>query len=369
MLSTAITIAALLFLPPLALWLRERFKFAQLLGPVFLCYAAGIALSFITDDTSFASTISELMIPLAIPLCLFSCDLPAVKKLARPFLTSFILVVISAVTISVAAFFIFRDRLSNCTALSAMTVGLYTGGTPNLLALGLAFGVPDSEIVICNTIDMIAGGLYFTMLISFMPALARRIFGKFKDTGGEVADDISIHKPSLKTIALLIPLAAICFAASVGVALLLTGKLDTVIIMLGVTLSGIVCSLFPKIKNMRGSFRIGQYFIYLFSVAVGISFDISAINASVAMLAAMFFFVQFGSVLLHMLLAKLFKIDGDTVIITSTAGIYGPAFIIPVANALGNRRIIASGLICGILGYAVANFIGAGIGTLLSLIP
>jgi uncharacterized membrane protein len=45
-------------------------------------------------------------------------------------------------------------------------------------------------------------------------------------------------------------------------------------------------------------------------------------------------------------------------IITSTAGIFGPAFIPPVATALGNREIIFSGIATGLVGYAVANYLG-----------
>ena len=45
-------------------------------------------------------------------------------------------------------------------------------------------------------------------------------------------------------------------------------------------------------------------------------------------------FVVFGSILLHYLMAILFKVDRDTLIITSTAAIFGPPFIAPVAQAI-----------------------------------
>jgi len=62
-----------------------------------------------------------------------------------------------------------------------------------------------------------------------------------------------------------------------------------------------------------------------------------------------------------MLLSKACKIDADTSLITSTAGVYGPAFIVPVAEALDNREVVLPGLICGILGYAAGNYLGIGI--------
>ncbi len=77
-------------------------------------------------------------------------------------------------------------------------------------------------------------------------------------------------------------------------------------------------------------------------------------------------FVVFGSVLLHYLLAILFRVDRDTLIITSTAAIFGPAFIGPVANAIGNKGIIPIGIALGLIGYAIGNFLGIGFAELLN---
>jgi uncharacterized membrane protein len=74
---------------------------------------------------------------------------------------------------------------------------------------------------------------------------------------------------------------------------------------------------------------------------------------------------MFGAIILHFLLATIFRIDRDTVIITSTAAIYGPAFIGPVANAIKNKEMIVPGITMGLLGYAIGNYIGIGIGMLL----
>ena len=69
-----------------------------------------------------------------------------------------------------------------------------------------------------------------------------------------------------------------------------------------------------------------------------------------------------------MLLARLCRIDYHTTMITSTAGVFGPAFIIPVAKALKNDEIILPGILCGILGYAIGNYLGIGLGQLLLMI-
>ncbi len=69
--------------------------------------------------------------------------------------------------------------------------------------------------------------------------------------------------------------------------------------------------------------------------------------------------------LFPLLLAMVFRIDTDTTIITSTAGIYGPAFIIPVAEGIKNREVVVSGLTCGLAGYAIGNYLGFAVAWLL----
>lgn len=69
-------------------------------------------------------------------------------------------------------------------------------------------------------------------------------------------------------------------------------------------------------------------------------------------------FCIFVSLLLHVLLSSIFKIDTDTLIITSTSAICSPPFVPVVANALKNKEIILSGLYTGIIGYAIGNYVG-----------
>ena len=71
---------------------------------------------------------------------------------------------------------------------------------------------------------------------------------------------------------------------------------------------------------------------------------------------------MFSTIILHYTLCALFRIDTDTAIITSVAGIYGPAFVGPVAKALNNKEIIISGITTGLIGYAIGNYLGIALG-------
>ncbi len=76
---------------------------------------------------------------------------------------------------------------------------------------------------------------------------------------------------------------------------------------------------------------------------------------------------MFSAISIHLLLGIIFKIPVDIWIITSVASIYGPAFVPPVSQAIRNRSVLLPGILCGLLGYAIGNYLGLLIFGVLSL--
>lgn len=77
------------------------------------------------------------------------------------------------------------------------------------------------------------------------------------------------------------------------------------------------------------------------------------------------FWVVFGSMFIHVGLARIFKVDTDTTIISITALTYSPPFVPAVAGAIKNKNVIISGLTIGILGFAFGSYLGIFIGKIL----
>lgn len=377
-----ILIVLIMALGPRAMvMLSKRFRVLGMLGPVFLCYASGILLSLVIPETKLAMDISEILIPIAIPLILFSADLSSVKRLAKPMLRSFILIVAAVSATAIASYFLYRNRIPEAYKFAGMILGLYTGGTPNLMAIGEAFSVSDTNIVLANAADVVVGGVYFLLLISVMPKLARRFLKPFQKTEQPADAAYMEHLErnfvpekelfSLRSILRHVPivlLGILSLGIAAGLALLLTGTLNVVVIMLVVTTCGIGFSFIRKVRSAPGAYTVGQYLILMFSFGIGLSFQFGTLNQKAFLLVAMMATAQFGSILLHLLLCKVFRVDADTALITSTAGIYGPAFIVPVADAMENREVVLPGLICGILGYAIGNYLGIGLAIALRFI-
>lgn len=311
-------------------------------------------------------TVSEFTVPLAIPLILFSTDFGRWVRLAKKTVSSFLFVIISVLTSSFLAALVFSPYIEEFWKLSGMLVGVYTGGTPNLMAIGMGLNVQEEILILANTSDVIMGGLYFLFLLSGAKWLLGKFLPPFKAPATALPYAAAAgKKPRLLTLVILFLLAVIMVAFSAGVSLLLTGDLEISIVMLLLTTLGIGASFIKKIRTAKGTYEIGQYLILIFSLAIGMTVDIGEFFSSSSIVFLYTAFVMTLAVVFHWLLATIFRIDIDTTIITSTAGIYGPAFIVPVAEGIKNREVVVSGLTCGLVGYALGNYLGFALAWLL----
>ena len=64
-----------------------------------------------------------------------------------------------------------------------MLTGCYTGGTPNLMAIGMGLNINSETLVMVNTCDMVLGGCYFFLMVSVVKLGLRKILPKFQIHG------------------------------------------------------------------------------------------------------------------------------------------------------------------------------------------
>ena len=111
-------------------------------------------------------------------------------------------------------------------------------------------------------------------------------------------------------------------------------------------------------RALEGSFELGEYALLIFCAATGSLADASKVTGTSAVLLAFVFVVMVSAAVIHFALCWAFKIDVDTAIISSTATIFGPPFIGPVAAALKNRALVGPGLTLGLAGIALGTYLG-----------
>jgi uncharacterized membrane protein len=376
MISKLLQLGLILLFPALTIYLEKHYKAFELLSPILLCYLVGIIfgnIPFITLDKELLTLVTEVSISLIIPLLLFSSNFIKWLKQAKKTILSFFLGVTGVIISSILAYSLFRNQIEESRQASAMMIGVYTGGTFNMSAIGIALGVKKELFILLNSADIFFSGIYFIFLITVAQRFLLMFLPEYKSVEGVIVDDnvnelvfrrLSLAK-KIKLILISFLLAVFIVVIAVCISWIIKKDIVAPIVILVITTLGIAFSFNSKVQKLKGAYESAEYLLLVFAVAMGGMADFSElIKAS----SEIFYFcgvVVICSVVLHYLLVAIFRIDTDTVIITSTAAIFGPAFIGPVAKGINNREVIVSGITMGLVGNAVGNYLGLAVAWIL----
>ncbi|MEM6380721.1 MAG: DUF819 family protein, partial [Bacteroidota bacterium] len=163
-------ILLLLGFPILALIYQRKSRLGKWLSPIVLCYLAGMIISNLTTfpiNEPVASNAVDISITLAIPLLLFSTRLSEIFRHAKGAMRSFLLCIFAGIISCCLATFYFSEQVEESWKVGGMLAGIYTGGTPNMQAIGLALSAPKEFIILLNAADILTGGVYLILLTSF----------------------------------------------------------------------------------------------------------------------------------------------------------------------------------------------------------
>ena len=371
--SSILQVLVMLAFPIIVIEIVKRNKLAGMVGPVILCYGLGLIVGNLPNspvNTKLSQDVAEGCVPLATSLMLLSTRFMAWLKYAKQTAKSFALAVVSVMVASfiVSAYFYLQDmNVEDVWKLSGMMVGVYTGGTPNLAAIGTALGISNEVFIVLNACDLMLSAMYLVLLLSVAQKIALKFLPSFVPKEKHDRDETFHYQrlqqmtPKRKIGLSLLSAFGISVGivlASIGFALAVTGELSAPAVILGVTTLSIGASFIKKVRFLPRTYEFGEYFLLVFCMGIGsISNYTEMLQASPNVLLYVTC-VFTGTLALHFLLSWIFKVDADTTLITSVAGIFGPAFIGPVASVLKNKDIVVSGLTTGLVGYAIANYLG-----------
>jgi len=408
------TLIAIIFIlsPVLIIILTEKSRLANQIGSILIAYGLGLLLGNINlypsqsqflsaylsthtnigladmeflfskgvitarDITAFKiykiqDLLMTITVPVAIPLLLFSLSIKSWFRMAGKTLLSMLLGIGGLLIVITIIDLTFRSRIPGMDKIVGMLTGLYTGGTPNLAALKMMLNVDVDTYIKVHTYDMVPSLLYLIFLMSFGRSFFRKFLRPYpssdeKDNKSKMEQENYsengysgiFNKNVFGRLMVALSIAVIIFGLS-GMLSLLVGKTQQMmVVILTITTLSILIAMIPAVNRIKKTFELGMYFILVFSVTVASMADVTRlINISFNLFLAISLTI-FGTLALHSILCRIFKVDADTLIITSTALVCSPPFVPPVAGALKNREIIVSGLTVGIIGYAVGNYLG-----------
>lgn len=378
-----ILVLAYLLIPALIVIACQKFSILDKAGVVVLSFglgiviAAGFDLSLVFDTetiTAVQKDVSEISIAIALPLLLFSINVKSALNMAGDTLKGMGLALLSVTVISTLGALLFKDQVADVWQVAGMSVGAYTGGGPNMAAIKTAIDGKESIFVSMVTYDIIFSSIY----LIFVMSIGQRVFGLFlnkymhKNENGEIdyagmehlADETANGYKKLTTIKLMPQTLASLLSSGivVGLALFIASLVpetyESTITIIGITSLGLLASFIPPVRNLANSFQMGMYLILVFCFTMGTMTDTSIFTNIDLGLAGYIGFILMGSLIMQAILCKIFKIDTDTFLITSSAAIMSVPFIPVIAGALKNREILLPGFAAAIIGYAVGNYLG-----------
>ncbi len=367
-----------LLFPVIIILLFQKFVIVQKIGTVLIAYLVGIvmALSGLFPSPSESVEMRTLQdwfmnitVPLAIPLMLFNCNFKLWTKSLPKTFTALICGLIAIVVSVIISYLVFKSsKIQDLPDLSALMVGIYTGGTMNFAAIGKALNIDPNLLITSLTFEMlitfpfivflIAGGFrIFRKLLPYSDkSITVEINGEDLENGSFESYKGMLQKTTFPKTLMGLGLSFLFMVIGAGLSLLITGKLNELVVILTITTLGILASFNQKVRELPKTFELGMFFILIFSIVVASQFNIQAINNEVFNVFWFVLVVLCLSIFVHFLLCRL--VSGDLFTVAIVGMLCSPPFIPPIVGAMKNKKVLISGIVIGLIGYAVGTYLG-----------
>jgi uncharacterized membrane protein len=308
---------------------------------------------------------------LAIAWLLLSVNLGDLRKVGGKVLIAFGLAVVGTALGAFAGAAIFGDDFGSETwKLAGTLTGTYTGGGLNFVAVGRGTGLPDQLFAGATAADNVTTALWLGVTL-LLPVWLGRFYppAPIDAAAHEVKEDDIPSMHADHPFFARVPTSTLDLAVLAGAGLLLLLLADTVATVvpaipsvLWLTTFALIAGHFTPLGRVNGAFQLGNLALVLFFVIIGISSRISEI---VAVGIAVFWFtlvvVGIHGVFVFGV-GRLLRIDVASLCVASQAAVGGPSSALAVAVAREWRSLVLPGVIVGLLGYAVGNYLGFAVG-------
>ncbi len=353
-------------LAALGFWLETRFAWAKKVGASLVILGLGALVSNL-GLVPLASPVYDAIwgpiTSLAIVWLLFAVDLRDLRLAGPRMLLAFVLALVGTAAGAVVATLLLSGFFpGDAWRLAGVLTGTYSGGSLNFAAVGRAVELPPSLFAATTAADNILTALWMGVTLLLPLGVLGAASARDSNTGvGDTIEEVpnlgeARFRPAHFLTLLALGLALIQGSERLGQAL---PQLPTV---LWLTSLALLIGQVPLVRRLEGSMAYGLLALNLFFVLIGIGSRFSEIRSQGPMILVLVALV----VLLHGLFlfigARLCGLRLPEAAVASQAAIGGPSTAMALASARGWAHLNLPGMVVGLLGYAVGNYIGIGIG-------
>ncbi|WP_156300423.1 DUF819 family protein [Streptobacillus canis] len=365
----------------ISIYLESKYELVAKISGAIVALVCAMLLSnlnIIPIDSPVYYNVWAYVVPMAIPLLLFQCNISKIWRESGRLLIIFLISSMGTVVGSIIGYTLLNKYIPSLNHIAGTMTASYIGGGVNFVAVSSSFNI-DSKLISAATVsDNLLMVLYFFVLI-IIPSIV--FFNKnFKR---EYSNETKMDTESINSLKKTVNLVDIAFSfafsllivtISFSLSSMILGKFgDSDLVkfignkyLILTTISVLFASLFPKFfSNISGSQEIGTFFIYIFFVVIGIPASIMSIIQNSPLLLVYCLIMVLVNMIITFVGAKLFNFTLEEAILVSNANIGGPTTATAMAISKGWNKYVAPVMLVGTLGYIIGTYIGIFIGNML----
>jgi uncharacterized membrane protein len=362
--------AVLCLLVALAEWLSRRKFFSYLGSALIVIFAAAVLANVGLLPSSRSAPalydgIFNYIAPLAIFFLLLDVKLRDLRQAGLPMLLLFSLGAVATMVGVLVSYHLIAPQnhgVEKAYAVAGMFTGTYIGGSVNLNAVALQYGVGRNGTLFAaiNAADNIITTIWIIATI-ILPRILQKIWPRrLPVAGNEVETALELETSERTSVMDLSSLLALGLG-SLYLSQMLSRFLPALPYVLTLTTVALALAQVPFVQRLGGAKVLGYFTVLIFLAVVGAYCDLTALIANGAVAGTLLAWVT-AILLLHAILifgiGALFKQDWAMISVASNANIGGATSAGVLAIAIGRGDLRLPGILAGSLGNALGTYAG-----------
>ena len=315
------------------------------------------------------------LVPLAIPLLLFRADVFRILRDTGPTLLAYGCGAIGTVVGTVVAYAVLPLGEAGWQ-LAGIFCATYIGGSINFAATAEMVGLRSGELLTAGiAADNLMMMVYFLVLFA-LPSLGwlQQLFSSRRSRQDSGAGMMPLNPFGSMTqkrqglhlfeVSQALAISALICAVGYGLATV-SGFKDGGILVVTVLIVALATSVPGYFGQLEVAETLGTLLMQIFFAAIGASANIGAVLQVGPILLALAAVILAIHLLFLLLTGRLLGLELAELTIASNANMGGPTTAAAMAVSQRWPQLVTPAILCGTLGYAIATFLGAGLGNLL----
>lgn len=345
--------------------LEQRFVAVQKVSSAVVCTLLGILLAnvgLMPHASPAYEGVNTYAIPYAIVLVILASDLRDLKNAGGTMVAAFVLAAAGSFLGGLLAGLAFSPVMGPETwKLSGQFAGAFVGGGMNFVAIGRGLQTEPTLFAAASVADnlstvpwMLAQVVIYRALVRFYRPAPASMPEATENVALQIRDRWAHADVSISDLAVLGALPLAILWASEGLSPLLPGFP----LVLWQTTLALAAAQLGVVKRFNGAAVLSYFALHLFFVVIGTSAVFSALVGQGLVL----FVFMFAVIAVHAAVVYgagwLLRLDLASLTIASQAAVGGPGSALALSMSMKWPGLVTPGIIIGIFGYALGNYLG-----------